>query len=120
MKILLFVLTLLFSINSSAITGNELHRLLNSEDKDEINYAKHYIVGAVDGINYYKSTEINLAKFQKRKPSLRYFMCPSDIIYKQSIDVIKNYLTQHPENRNESAMDLVATVLFEAWPCLEQ
>ena len=108
---------MLFSINCFGINGNELHRLLNSEDMDERNYAKYYIMAAVDGINYYKATEISIAKLEKRKPDLRFFICTGKVIYNQSFDVVKNYLSNHPEIRNESAIDLASLALFEAWPC---
>ena len=120
MKKIIATITLLFSANCFALTGNQLHTFLQSENDKVVTGAKYYIMAAVDTINYYKVTEITLAKLDERKPDLRLFICAGDAMYSQSFDVVKNYLTQHPENRNALAIDIITTALFEVWPCPTQ
>ena len=111
-------MTLLFSVNSFSTTGNELHGLMTSENPSNKIQGESYIMGVMDTMSSYKTTEINLAARLKRKPNLHIFICPSDVIYSQGFDLVKNYLVNHPETRNKPASVLIYWALSEAWPCL--
>jgi hypothetical protein len=42
---------------------------------------------------------------------------PPEATWQQTVDVVKRYLDQHPEQRHYAAVNLVAMALAEAYPC---
>jgi hypothetical protein len=61
-----------------------------------------YILGVMDS-QYLKKTQG--------------FCDPPKITTVQAHDIVKNYLTKHPESRQGPAAKLVIRALAEAWPC---
>jgi hypothetical protein len=45
---------------------------------------------------------------------------PENVSVQQMVDVVKLYLTNHPERRHLAARDLAANALTEAFPCSNQ
>ena len=120
MKIILAITALLFSANCFALTGNELHAWITSENAYTKIEGESYIMGVMDTIGVHRTIEISLAARKKRKPNLDLIICPDNVIYRQGYDLVKNYLTNHPETRNQQASVLVYKALSEAWPCPAQ
>lgn len=94
------VLALLaFSASAGFYTGNELHDRLASDDAGRRALAMGYVAGAFGaghGVIY----------------------CPPDGVTLQQVnDVVKLWLVNNPQHRNNSASMIVAYVISQTWPC---
>ena len=89
------------SANSYAqIDGNMLHQLCSSTSESNKTSCSLYIRGVLDA-----SIAIEAVHKIPRKQQL---MCmPGDVTFSQMIDVAKNYLRDHPEERHKGAMALI-------------
>ncbi|WP_366510358.1 Rap1a/Tai family immunity protein [Mesorhizobium sp.] len=47
----------------------------------------------------------------------RYFCLPPDVVGKQILDVVCQYVERHPEERQSPASYMATAALREAWPC---
>lgn len=109
---------LLSCTNSYALTGNELHGWLKSDNSRDNLAANYYIMGAIDAQEAFLSVERGLAKSHKRKPLESMFFCqPSGSFYGQAYDIVENYLKNFPEKRHQSAFIIVQNSLLEVWRC---
>lgn len=118
MKNVVIFLFLIFTCNSFAFTGNDLHTLLNSENRKNVEIGKSFIVGATSAMGYYQGLENKVAELEKRKQPNYYHICiPEGAIIEQAIDIVKKYLDDHPESRSEGAIGLIHFSLVNVWEC---
>jgi|688.fasta_scaffold2703931_1 hypothetical protein len=94
MKKLLFIFSLMFSMNSFAndaaafYSGNEIHRRLNSSVLQDQAFASGYIMGVTDGfINTLKKERCDMKGVESQ----------------QIIDTVKKYFTDNPNSRQYTA-----------------
>lgn len=117
MKKILTIITLIFTSNCFAVTGNDLHAWFKSNNDYENGSARYYVIGVMDAEGSYRVTQITLAKLEKRKPNLGYYFCPpSGIQNGQLFDMVIKYLDENPDKRHEQGQILVHNA-FEIWSC---
>lgn len=117
MKKLLIIIILLLSTNCFAVTGNDLHVWLKSNNDYEKGSAHYFIIGVMQSMESYRETEISIAKSEKRKPKLGYYAClPKGITIGQLFDMVQKYLDDNPEKRHEQGQMLVLNA-FKVWNC---
>jgi hypothetical protein len=96
--------TSVFAQNFTAFeTGNELADVCNvrADDQRRFNDAcSGYIAGASDVLN-----------------SQGTICTPKEITVHQTVDVILNYIREHPAQRNMAATMLIGDALGQAFPC---
>ena len=119
MKFLITIITIIFSTNSFAeMTGNEIHELWQSNNQYSIGEANDYILGVIGTISHFQQLEWQGAEIEKRKPTYFLHVCfPEKVILKQPVDIVKNYIKNHPEFRNKPAIELAHESLLEVWGC---
>ena len=89
------------------IFGNELYSFLQQEETtmsthqsaNEAGIGRGYVSGVQDAFNG------------------TYFCVPPKVKLSQAIDITRNYLKAHPEQRHEAAKTLVVWALSEKFPC---
>jgi len=117
MRLLIFGLMFLHQ-TAHAITGNELHDLLQSEDTYKSMQGMSYLQGYSDAESFFKYFESSSAQEQNRKPNLHFFSCPPEnVTVGQAKDVVKKFLEDNPAKRNINAAILMRRAFTEAWPC---
>jgi Rap1a immunity proteins len=84
-----------------AMTGNELHVIANDPASTMICYG--YITGAWEGAMTFADA--------------RHVICGPGATKGQLMDVVRKWLVDHPETRNQPVPYLVAAAAFAAWPC---
>jgi hypothetical protein len=80
-------------------TGNGLYELCVSGDASRHLICSAYILGVADAVQG------------------DVFCPPRGAANQQAIDVVRNALTSHPEQRQEPSASLVMLYLNAAWPC---
>ena len=85
--------------------GNSLHAQCQIETSISNGYCLGYVAAVAD------------AMVDKRTLSGRQACLPRGVMRGQAMDVVKAWLTKHPEKRHFEAWGLVARALSEAWPC---
>lgn len=114
-KLLLAIIFLCISTVAQAMDGNELYKKYGayywSSRVENANWLDTGIfMGFVDGVSVTSLVDGVSAN------SLDY--CPpEDVIYTQLYDIVGQYLTNHPERRQNRAVFLVKQALIEAFPC---
>ena len=110
-RIILAVITALAftgAAQGNFYTGNKLHTLCNSDDKDW--YSKGacvgYVIGAVDALMFAQTTQ-----------ELRIFCLPKQVTAVQVVAVIKKYLRENPQDRHYQAGSEISAALAENFPC---
>ena len=93
---------LLAAVPATAIDGNILKHYADADDKLSSSYGSGLFVGYVLGV---------------KEETLSKLCIPEGVIHGQSLDVIKKYLNDHPEELHLPASDLVLKVIQTAWPC---
>lgn len=117
MKILNIFILVFFSFNCYAVTGNDLYKMFQSEDTRYM--ADMYILGFRDSMVLHKGVEDVLAEHQNRKAYVTLYICiPENTINQQSIDIVKSFIYNHPERRQENAGQLIFDSLIDVWRCL--
>lgn len=100
MKKLLLIAALVPAIgHAEFLTGNDLLNLLNGDTYSERGNALGYIMGVTDTLQGVAHCP------------------PRDVTSGQIRDMVRNYLTNVPGERHNSADVLVARVLKASWPC---
>jgi hypothetical protein len=96
--------TSVFAQNFTAFeTGNELLNICNVRADDQKHFndlCSGYIAGASDMLN-----------------SQSTICTPKDVSVHQTVDVILNYIREHPAQRNMAATMLIGDALGQAFPC---
>lgn len=117
MKKILTIITLIFTSNCFAVTGNDLHAWFKSNNDYENGSASYFVIGVSDAMGSYRTTEIRVAKSEKRKPKLSYNFCPPEKITNgQILDIVKKYLDDNPQERHHEGQLLVLNAL-QVWSC---
>ncbi len=92
--------------------GNDLHANCNQEaDAVDAGICYGYIVGFADALFDFQQTKVFIDRFQS--VCLPIERIPSD----QLIDVVKKYLTDHPESRHQPGTWIVFEALQQTFPC---
>lgn len=110
---LIFVVILLnLAANADAeyVSGNTLHEIcqLNTTEATAEPTCVFFIVGALD--MYYA------LQYATNAPEPTF--CRADTsIRQQSVDVVRNYLEDHPETRHFEAIALILASMEDAFPC---
>ena len=90
-----------FSANSYAqIDGNTLHQLCNSTSESAKISCTIYIRGVLDA-------SIAMEDLHKIPKKQKLMCMPGEVSRYQMIDVAKNYLRDHPEERHNSGLVLI-------------
>jgi hypothetical protein len=84
-------------------SGNDLLSGLDACEEHHANYACGYALGRIDGI----AVALNLLEFTK---------IPESATRSQLVDIIKKYLTAHPQERQEIANVLIFKAISEVFP----
>lgn len=85
------------------VMGNDLYGWCKSETPD----AKYSCFGYITGVSDVLASFITTDMFRH--------CVPSGSTPAQAVDIVKKYLSEHPENRNWTAEALIAMALKEAW-----
>jgi hypothetical protein len=119
MKNFLAIMLLLIPINTYAeVDGNELYSLLTSDQTSENFKGLMFINGLIQMEDYHKFLEHTLAKEKNRAPDKSRFPCfPANATAGQAVDLVRNYLRNHPEDRHYNAAQLGHFAMIQAWPC---
>ena len=93
--------------------GNDLYEKCTVEKSSNVYYMDYswcqaYIIGAADALT---GPDIGVGGFT--------FCIPIEVTQLQVQDIVKKWLSNHPQNRHYSAHSLVASALSEVWPCSE-
>ena len=86
------------------IDGNTLLGSMNGPT-DQANMALGYVLGATDAL-----TATQGGQFTP-------ICLPARAVQQQTRDIVKKWLTDHPEARHRGAASLVHSALIEAYPC---
>lgn len=111
---------------SQQISGNELFTFCSKDDPYSRGKCISYIDGALDGsmnmLDYFYDhiSEADTVIRTLIKNSKAFFCFPKNVTKGQAMDVIKQYLEKHPEERHQNASDLLLIALKEAWPCARE
>ena len=120
LKRLIICFSIFLSSNAYAtgLTGIDLHTWINSSSPNVNRAAKTYIWGVIDTQLFFHEIEILQAKESKREPANYLYICPTKSRnYDQAFDIVKKYLQNNPENRNDDAAFIVSTALSKVWRC---
>jgi hypothetical protein len=103
--VLVMALMVWGSVTCEAFTGNELHNDLSG--CAGLSTANKDMLPCIRGTGYVWGVADSLG-----------FLCafPAGVTYVQLVDVVKAYLSSHPEKRHELASNLVFEALAEAFP----
>lgn len=111
---LIVILALAASPAAHALTGNDLHRMMQDDrDTDSKLAAVMYVAGLSDGISYGQFVADEM-KVKLRAPAV---CMPKNSQVGQAYDVIKDYLATHPQQRHLDAGALATYALLNVWPC---
>jgi len=77
-----------------------------------------YVEGMTDGMTFMKVALFATANIPFSDGPGE--CAPTGVTYKQSIDVLQNYIRNHPEIRHEDLAVIAASAWIEAWPCPKQ
>ena len=95
--------------------GNDLHVNCNQEaDTVDAGICYGYIVGFADALFDFQQTKVFIERFQS--VCLPIERIPPN----QLIDVVKKYLTDHPESRHQPGTWIVFEALRQTFPCKNQ
>jgi hypothetical protein len=113
------------TVEAQTITGNDVYAAcadVGSEAKQ--GFCIGYIIGAWEGLIYgagrafmsldpsMKVDDLNAMAFQVMQA------CPpADIENGQTVDVVKNYLSAHPQERHHTIRTIIIDAMGEAFPC---
>jgi len=92
--------------------GNKLYTACQEEDDNSVSYVQQsaechgYITGVIDAIN---GPDRGVGDFT--------FCVPPEALGLQVMDIVTNWLSNHPQDRHYGAHALVAIALSEVWPC---
>jgi hypothetical protein len=107
------------------LTGNDLYSSCQSPSGSALRYGCFsYIQGVVDA----EDEEVTLAKVQQAvqqgqhqplyQGATGHFWCiPPEVALSQVVDVVVQFLHDHPAERHAGAAGLVNGALTKAWPC---
>ena len=99
-------LAMMLAATDDPLSGNGLYDQCTGTSSQQL-LCSAYIVGVTEGVIVRESIRGTAAT-----------LCvPDGVLRGQVIDVAKNYLRDHPENRQRSANDLVYLSLRQAFPC---
>ena len=89
-----------------SMDGNLLHKNCTSSQDIQRMACFGYIRGVIEGL--FVSAAIT-------KKSL--FCPPDQFNYEQGEDIVRKYLSEHPEDRHENGAAIVMVALKIVWPC---
>ncbi|MEX0279242.1 MAG: Rap1a/Tai family immunity protein [Ruegeria sp.] len=130
MKKLLFVLMAAFVqpqvADAGAITGNDLLEACSANGNPIMATAcSFYAISALDNLkwgafianrNHLKSSVSAIEMDMMTRAELRY--CdPTGVTHQQIVEIVRSYLEQNPETRDNSAANLIHLAFIEAFPC---
>ena len=106
----IILLGIVSNADAEYISGNQLHEIcqLNTERAEKEPACVFFIAGALD---MYAVLQDTMTGFR------RIFGTPENAIRHQTIDVVVNYLSDHPELRHNEAIGLILFSMAEAFPC---
>ena len=106
----LVMLLFVSSVNAQYTTGNQLYELCQfQEDPIKFMPCEFFIIGAWE-------MYLTAVGFSNSPPQ-RGICAPENSSKSQTVDIVKNYLESHPENRHVEATALIVLALSEVWPC---
>lgn len=111
---------------SQQVSGNELFSFCSKDDPYSRGKCLSYIDGVLDGSTnildyFYDHLSESDAVIRKLIRNSKGFFCfPENVTKGQTIDVVKQYLEKHPQERHQNASDLLLISLKEAWPCVRE
>ena len=135
MKIIQFLTVtsiLLTSINSYAVTGNDILRDCRSEPGVNSGYCMGLIVGYTNGYNSGRKggaifqkfgnmpldiIQANQLQVNKISNDAAYYCTPSTVTIGQLVDVVTSYLDKNPTTRHLEADVLIWMAMKQAFPC---
>jgi hypothetical protein len=93
-------------------TGNDF--LQWTADPNQSVYATIFTMAVVDAETnaYVIEKEIT-----KNKLTRNYFCTPKGVVAKQITDLVKKYISDHPESRHLAAAVLIRVAIIPTWPC---
>ena len=97
------------SLESHAMSGNDLMGFLKGERADEIVGLSY-----LDGIT---SSNFAYESISARDGFKPFFCMPNKATVKQTSAVVMKYMEAHAEKLHQDASVLVLTALSKAWPC---
>lgn len=126
MKAIAFALAILTApgvVRAQAFTGNELLDACSKKDEPFYQaFCTGYVSGLVEGLKlgatiplFHKNMSGPEAD-EKSSQALGYCI-PEEVTTGQEMDVISQYLVQHPTERHQTARLLAWAALREAFPC---
>jgi hypothetical protein len=99
------LLTLTAEARAAFMDGNALHADCTSNNYVERGTCLGYVEGVVDNLD-----EIRSAQNVRR-------CIPDGTVGHQVVDVVVNYLREHPEGKSYAASSLVIFAVLQAWNC---
>ncbi len=116
LQIVLLAATMISALPARAVDGNELYTWGtqaargDSRDSPDPGAFAGYVQGFIDLHTDLSDAEIRIIK--------RPFFCPPrNTQLAQMLDAVMRYLEAHPEKRRFTGSSLVASALWEAFPC---
>jgi hypothetical protein len=82
--------------------GNQLYRLCTSSNNGDANFCSGYVAASADFL---------------QNQNANYVCLPPNVVVGQLMDVVKKYLTDHPETRQYIAISEIEVALEKAFPC---
>ena len=99
--------------NAQFFAGNHLHVICQYEglSLEERQPCQMFIIGAWQ-------MYLTVLALSTSTKSGKHGICgPESSIQGQTVDVVRNYLDSHPENRHLPATGLIILALRDVWPC---
>lgn len=92
----------------AVVNGNELYsRCGTLSSGTAAPFCQGYVLGIIDYVNLIRS--VNSKEHS--------YCAPDNVTLIQSVDIVRQYLEKHPENRNKPATMIVLSSLNAAFPC---
>jgi len=116
MRIVLLAATMMFALPAGAADGNELYKWGmqwkrgDSQNSPDPGAFTGYVQGFIDLHTDLSDAEIGIIKAP-------FFCPPRHTQLAQMLDAVMRYLDTHPEKRRFTGSSLVASALWEAFPC---
>ena len=82
-------------------TGNQLHRVCQSDGFTDKGFCKGYIVGVIDMLT----------------DTYRTYCTPEGVTYEQSVDIVTAFVRTNPADRHLPAWILINVALARNYPC---
>ena len=118
MKKLLFVLAMLFSSSSFAMTGNDFVKYIENKNTEHV--PLFYISGYLDAFAVNRILAKSVAENSGTSFPYFAFICmPDGSNKKQATSIIKKYIQDNPAENHEDMANIIYSALIKDWRCKE-